>query len=272
MSALDMALVSDPSGERIRGAMSPQRIVSLCPPITELLFDFGLKDRIIGVSKQCRFPEVRVKDVESTGSNRRPDLKKILAMKPDFVVLDSRETDETVVSFLKEEFAVWDSTTSSVLSALEEIKALGEIMEKAPNAEWIAAKIATRFAEFQDTFQKPSRRQAVAFLSDYKPWAAFGANTLANELLQYIGVENVWAIVEGIHVVDEKKVPGGSATTILLAEGPYSFHNRHVPVVNRRFPDSQVHLVREDLLTWQGSRLLRAPGYLTELSNLLMKH
>jgi ABC-type Fe3+-hydroxamate transport system substrate-binding protein len=270
MSVSDMTLLSDPSGDRSRGDRPPQRIVSLCPPITELLFDLGLKDRVVGVSKQCRFPEVRVKETVSVGSNKSPNIAQIQSLHPDLIILDSREVEPVVTSLLKEEFAVWDSTPYSVLSAIEEVKALGKLVDKMDNADWIATKITTRFAEFQDGFQKKTGSKRVAFLASYKPWAAFGANTLANDLLQCIGIENVWDFEKRIHPVDQKKLPGGSSTTILLAEGPYSFHKRHVPVVNRRFPDSQVLLVREDLLTWQGSRLMRSPAYLLEIYKQLV--
>lgn len=264
-----MGLVSDPSGEQVLAAAPPQRIVSLCPGLTELLFDLGLKERVVGVSKQCRFPEVRVREALQMGSNRRPDLRKIQELKPDFIVLDSRETDDSVVGLLKEEYAVWDSVTSSVLGAIAEVRELGQLVGKSANAEWVANKIATRFAEFEDGFKKPDRPARVVFLANYKPWTAFGSHTLPNELLHYLGAENVWASERGIHPVEQKKLPGGMDTTILLAEGPYSFHKRHVPVVNRRFPDCKVRLVREDLLTWQGSRLLRVPGYLAELAKII---
>lgn len=261
-------LISDPSG--VEGA-PPQRVISLCPAITELLFDIGMKERIIGVSKQCRFPEVRVKDTESVGSSRRPDIRRIQELRPDFIVIDSRETDEAVVRLLKEEFTVWDSPTSTVLGAIAEIRELGRLMDKQANAEWIAGKIETRFAEFQADFARPEREREVVFLASYKPWSAYGAGTLATELLGYIGLVNAWATEGGIFPVEQKRVPGGASTLVLIAEGPYSFHKRHVPVVNKRFPDSRVFPVTEELLTWQGSRLLRTPAYLAELDKILSR-
>ncbi len=264
-----MTLISDPSGQELFAESPPARVVSLCPPLTELLFDIGLKDRVAAVSKQCRFPEVCVDQAESVGSNRRPDIKRIMELNPDFVILDSRETDGAVVELLKEEFPVWNSGTSTVLEAIDEIRNLGRIMGKSANAEWIAGKIETRFAEFQATFQKPEKVRQIAFLANYKPWTAYGSGTVATELLGYIGLENVFAFESGVCALDGKKIPGGASTLLLLAEGIYSFHKRHEPVVNRKFPGSPAYLVREDLLTWYGSRLLRAPAYLAELHDLL---
>ncbi len=264
-----MTLISSPSGQALFAESPPMRVVSLCPPLTEFLFDIGMKERVVAVSKQCRFPEVRVNETESVGSNRRPDIKRIMELNPDFVILDSRETDEAVVKLLKEEFPVWNSSVSTVLEAVGEIRELGRMTDKSANAEWIAGKIETRFAEFQAAFPKPERNKEVVLLANYKPWTAYGSGTIATELMGYIGLENVFAFDEGMYSLEEKKIPGGPATIILLSEGIYSFHKRHVPVVNRKFPGSPVHLVREDLLTWHGSRLLRAPAYLAELHSQL---
>lgn len=262
-----MPIISASSIVNACAGKTPQRVVSLCPGITELLFDIGMKERVAGVSKQCRFPEVRVKDAARVGSNRRPDLKQIQELEPDLVVVDSRETDTAVVSLLKEEYLVWDSNVTTVLGAIAEIRALGTLVDKVPNAEWIAEKIETRFAEFQASFQLPSKPVTAVMLANYKPWTAFGSDTISTELLGLIGVQNAWAMEPGVFPVEQRKIPG--AAIVLLAEGPYSFHKRHVPVVARKFPDATTLLVREDLLTWPGSRLLRAPQYLTELAGLL---
>lgn len=264
-----MGLISDPMGDKLLGGEPPQRVVSLCPPITELLFDIGMKGRVVGVSKQCRYPEVRVREAVSVGNCRRPDVKQILELSPDFIVLDSRETDPAVVTLLKEELPVWDSATATVLEAIGEIRELGRLTDKQANADWIAGKVETRFAEFQATFEKPSEPIRAVLLASYKPWSAYGAGTLADELLSYIGVENAWSGYKGLISVEDKKIPGGSSTRLLLTEGPYSFHKRHIPVVERKYPDLQPILVREDLLTWHGSRLLRTPEYLKSLYEVL---
>lgn len=260
-----MGLISDPMGNKFINGEPPQRIVSLCPPITELLFDIGLKGRVVGVSSQCRFPEVRVREIKSMGAVRRPDIKAIMDAAPDFVVLDTRETDDAVVTLLKEEFSVWDSSPRTVLEAIVEIKSLGKLMDKEANANWIAGKVETRFAEFQASFEKPVEPINAVLLAGYKPWSAIGGETIATELLSYIGVDNLWGSQKGIFSIEAKKIPGGPSTRLLLAGGPHHFHKRHIPVVMRKYPDRNVILVREDLLTWHGSRLLRTPEYLSNL-------
>jgi iron complex transport system substrate-binding protein len=77
--------------------MPAQRIVSLAPSFTETLFFLGLDSKVVGVTKQCNYPE-EVRDWEKIGSFAYPDLEKIRRLKPDLVIaldhIHSRFLDE----------------------------------------------------------------------------------------------------------------------------------------------------------------------------------
>ena len=62
-----------------------QRIISLAPNITEILFSLGLQDHIVGVSDFCTFPKEAM-EKESIGGLFNPDLEKITALKPDLIL------------------------------------------------------------------------------------------------------------------------------------------------------------------------------------------
>ncbi|TAG72315.1 MAG: cobalamin-binding protein [Burkholderiales bacterium] len=64
---------------------APQRIVSLAPHATELLFSAGLGSRVVGVSEACDFPEA-VKTLPKVSSYRGTNVEAVLALKPDLVV------------------------------------------------------------------------------------------------------------------------------------------------------------------------------------------
>ncbi|MEC9248804.1 MAG: helical backbone metal receptor, partial [Pseudomonadota bacterium] len=67
------------------------RIVSLVPSITELLFDLGLKDSIVGRTPFCIHPEAEVRNVKKIGGTKTLDVEKIMAVKPTHVVLNIDE-------------------------------------------------------------------------------------------------------------------------------------------------------------------------------------
>jgi iron complex transport system substrate-binding protein len=64
----------------------PQRIISLAPSVTEVLFALGLGDRVVGVTNHCRYPSA-VLSKEKVGDYYHPDFEAILSLRPDLVVL-----------------------------------------------------------------------------------------------------------------------------------------------------------------------------------------
>src|ERR1700689_1387836 len=69
-------------------AAPPQRIVSTAPSITELLYALGLGDRVVGVTRFCRYPpEAQLKP--KIGDYTSPNLEAIAALRPDLVILQT---------------------------------------------------------------------------------------------------------------------------------------------------------------------------------------
>lgn len=83
--------VVDALGRIILFEEKPKRVVSLAPSITEILFALGLGDKIVGVTSYCNYPPDVVKLVEEgrisvIGGYWRPDVEKIIMLKPDLVI------------------------------------------------------------------------------------------------------------------------------------------------------------------------------------------
>jgi ABC-type Fe3+-hydroxamate transport system substrate-binding protein len=127
---------------------APQRIVSLAPHATELLFSAGLGARVVGVSESCDFPESATQ-LPKVSSYRGTNVEAVLALKPDIVVAwpSGNKADDIAaierlgirvyrsevnslagIANTLREFAKWSddmATTSSALNRAE--KADGEI-------------------------------------------------------------------------------------------------------------------------------------------------
>jgi iron complex transport system substrate-binding protein len=66
--------------------IAPRRIVSLVPATTEMLYALGAADRLVGVSSYDRFPP-EVRQVPRVGGLLDPDVERLLALKPDLVIV-----------------------------------------------------------------------------------------------------------------------------------------------------------------------------------------
>jgi iron complex transport system substrate-binding protein len=87
LTGLLLALVSTPAS-----AQNPQRIVSLIPATTEMLFAMGAGDRVVGVGNYDRFPQ-EVEKLPKVGGLLDPDVERIISLKPDLVVVYATQTD-----------------------------------------------------------------------------------------------------------------------------------------------------------------------------------
>jgi iron complex transport system substrate-binding protein len=110
-----------------------RRIVSLAPSITESLFALGLGDRVVGVTRYCRYP-TEVKTIEKIGGFLDPNFEAILRVKPELVVTgdDSKETVQKLESLGLRTLVVRQKTIGDVLDAMMKIgKAAGKPQEAA---------------------------------------------------------------------------------------------------------------------------------------------
>lgn len=78
-------IIKDDLGFSLRLNSPPQRIISLTPNITEILFALGLGDRVVGVTRFCDFPDEALKK-EKIGGMVDPNLEQIKALDPDLII------------------------------------------------------------------------------------------------------------------------------------------------------------------------------------------
>ena len=85
---------------------SPQRVVSLSPGATEMLFAMGLGSRVVGVSDYCDYPVAEVEKRHRCGSVLAPDTRQIQAQGADLVVASAKLTERDLIWFQQQEIPV----------------------------------------------------------------------------------------------------------------------------------------------------------------------
>ncbi|MBW2140231.1 MAG: ABC transporter substrate-binding protein [Deltaproteobacteria bacterium] len=135
-SYLGKRLVSDPrlatTGSETQAY---SRIVSLAPSITEMLFKLGLGDRIVGVTRFCKYPPEAL-SIKKVGGFYDPNYEAIIASKPDLVILsvEQHKTKRFLTSVGLNVLEVDHSTISGILDSLAEIGQACGIQQKALDA------------------------------------------------------------------------------------------------------------------------------------------
>ncbi|MGB2714880.1 MAG: helical backbone metal receptor [Vicinamibacterales bacterium] len=117
----------------------PQRIVSVIPAVTEMLFAIGAGNQVVGVSSFDHYPPA-VEKLARVGALLDPDLERILALRPDLVVVYHSQVD------LKQQLArskipIFDYSHAGLPDVTRTLRQLGAAVGQAPEADRLAASI-----------------------------------------------------------------------------------------------------------------------------------
>ena len=171
----------------------PQRIVSLSPQNTEILYALGLGDKIVGVTSYCNYqPEAQQKTI--IGGFSTVDVEKVMSLSPDLVVaalIHEKETIPQLESHGLKVLALAPKTLNEVIQAIELVgKATGTESEASRLVDDIntrMAKVANIVAEIPD-----NARPRVFYVVWPDPLMTAGGDTMQSQLIDFAGGKNIF--------------------------------------------------------------------------------
>jgi len=258
----ELKIVRDQMGRRVAVPALPQRIISLVPSQTELLFDLGLREEIVGLTKFCVHPAKLVKQKPSVGGTKQFRFDVIDQLQPELIIGNKEENYQDGIELLAARYPVWMSDVENLTDALEMITRVGGLVGKAEAATSLAANIEHEFAVLP---QSP-RPYRTAYLIWQRPYMAAGSSTFINDMLRRLGLVNVFAGGDGRYpTLTAAQITAAEPELIMLSSEPFPFHEKHQSLFQSRFPKSRTKLVDGEMFSWYGSRLLQAPAYFEKL-------
>lgn len=257
-----MNLFKDQLGRKVELKGAAQRVISLVPSQTELLYDLGLGDRVVGITKFCVHPKAWFQSKARVGGTKQLNMEAIHALKPDLIIANKEENDKSQVEALMAQYPVWVSDIKDLGSATDMINCLGELLEKKTEAIEMVSSIDTRFESI------PFREMKnCAYLIWRKPYMCAGGDTYINNMLRYAGFDNAFAKWKRYPVIELEDLEKEKIAYILLSSEPYPFAEKHIEEIQAVCPDAKVILVDGEMFSWYGSRLLKVPAYFDKIRN-----
>ena len=239
----------------------PKRIISIVPSQTELLFDLGLDQEIIGITKFCIHPSDRVKQKLKIGGTKTLNINLIKKLNPDLIIGNKEENEKTQVEHLMKDIPLWMSDVAGLGGALDMINKLGELVEKKDKAAVLTIAISSLFGKLAIK----SASLKVAYLIWRKPYFIAGKGTFIDDMLQKCGLINVFD-QERYPEITAQQLKEAGPDVILLSSEPYPFKEKHIREFHSLLPNSTIKLVDGEVFSWYGSRLLHAPQYFQNLA------
>jgi len=252
--------VRDALGNELLLAGPPQRIVSLVPSQTELLFDLGAGERVVGVTKFCVHPQQARAGRRSVGGTKTPHIERIRALAPDLVLANREENRAQDVAAIATFAPVYVTDVNTVAQALAMTRAVGFALGAEARAARLAADIE---AAFGDLPRLDGLR--CAYLIWRRPWMAAGGDSFIDDVLQRLGLANVFAGQPRYPEVTAADLATAAPEVVLLSSEPYPFKPAHADELAALLPQARILPVDGEMFCWPGSRLLAAAGYFREL-------
>ncbi len=258
-------IIKDQLNRIIHLKETPKRIISLVPSQTELLFDLGLENLLVGVTKFCVHPNHIRTEVAVVGGTKQIHLDKIIALQPDIILCNKEENTKDIVEACLAICNVHVSDIFTINDSLELIHQYGALFNKSKEALGIIDNIQKELQGF-NTFIKNKQTLKTVYFIWKDPWMVAANNTFINYLLKLNKFENIfekeirYPEIELCESAINKDV-----NMVLLSSEPYPFKEKHKKDIQKFYPKAAIVLADGEMFSWYGSRLAKAFKYFKNL-------
>ncbi len=245
----------------------PQRIVSLAPSNTEILFALGLDDKVVGVTEYCNYPQA-AKTKPKVGGFSTVDIEKVVSLEPDLVLATQIHGKTVIPALEKLGLTVVALTPSSLNEVLSSITLVGEVTGQDEQASKLVNNLRTRIEAVADktrTFS-PNQKPRVFYITWHDPLMTAGTGTLADDVIGNAGGENIAHDISGDKTTDLETVIYRDPQVIIASVGmgtgedlPWQYVQTETRLKNTQaLLNNRVYKIDGDLIHRPGPRVVDA--------------
>lgn len=251
----------DQLGRKVTFNYPPKRIISLVPSQSELLFDLGLNEEVIGITKFCIHPIHKFASCTKVGGTKKLNIDLIRSLKPDLIIGNKEENTKSEIELLMNEFPVWMSDISNLQDSTRTIEEIGKLVNREPEAAYLNHLIIAGFNDLQSLAITKNINKSVAYIIWKDPYLFAGSTTFIDDILRKIGLTNV-VRQSRYPEISLSQLQTQNPELIFLSSEPYPFKEKHIEEIQLTLPNAKVILVDGEMFSWYGSRLVKAVEYL----------
>ena len=259
--------IVDGLGRQVTINAVPQRIVSLAPSNTEILFALGLGDKVVGVTEYCNYPEA-AKTKPKVGGFSTVDIEKVVSLRPDLVLATQIHSKTIIPALEKLGLTVVALTPSSLTGVLDSITLVGKITGQSKEASELVKDLSTRITAIADKTQKlsPAQRPRVFYVTWHDPLMTAGTGTLSNDVISQAGGQNIASDITGDKTIDLETVINRDPEVIIVSVGmgtgedsPWQYIKSESRLKNTQaLLADRVYKIDGDLIHRPGPRIVEA--------------
>ncbi len=256
-----MIEITDALGRTLQFHTPPKRIVSLVPSITETLFDIGLWERVVGLTRYCVHPSFATTSLPVVGGTKNINIENLIATNPDLVLCNQEENSPEIIRSLEERgLKTYVAFPKDIPDALSDIRTFGSLSNTPDKAQQIIQTIADSLKYC------PTKPFTYLYLIWRKPWMISGQDTFIQQMLGAIGGVNLASPVgDRYQEISDEQLRQSNADAILLSSEPFPFQEKHIAqLVALGIEESKIQFINGEYCSWHGTRIAKGIPYLSQ--------
>ncbi|MFZ1292142.1 MAG: cobalamin-binding protein [Melioribacteraceae bacterium] len=266
--------ITDDLGKSFEPNIKINKIVSLAPNLTELLFSLNVGNKIVGNTKYCNFPE-ESKNIEKVGDLLTVDAEKIISLQPDIVFITVEGNSKFDYNKLKQlGLKVFVSNPRNYKGIKKTLSDMSKILGKEKVADSLINNWDLRIEKVKKT-HNIIISQTVLFLVSTNPIFTVGKNSFMNEILSFAGLKNIAADKDiNYPLLNREEIVKRDPDYILL----YETNTNKIDELLKNYPEwntiravinNRIFYVNADLFSRPGPRFVDA---VENLNNLVLRN
>jgi len=251
--------VFDDLGRLVGFNGTPERIISLAPSNTEILFALGLGDKVMGVTSWCDYPPEALAK-EQVGEYDTPDMEKIVALDPDLILVSYGTSMEVIDGMVALGLTVFGIKSTDLDDVLNDIRTIGEITDKEMEAQALTSEMESRIQAITDQTAGLEQRPKVFYIvwgdESSALWTA-GSDTFIHELIEKAGGVNICQNITGYSTISIEDVVAHNPEVIITTELSYDWaiNSTDLAATNASQTD-RIFTCDDDIVQRPGPRLV----------------
>jgi len=252
--------LKDDAGRVVTVPQHVDRVITLAPNLTEIVFAIGAGDRLVGNTTYCDYPP-EAKNIAKVGDTLHPSLERIIALKPQLVLISTASQLETFTQQLQNQnIAVFVTDPHDLDGIFRSIEQLGQLMGQQQQANALVEKLRERTNAVEEAV-KQRQPVRVFYQASGEPLYVPGHDSFVTDLMRRAGGASVTADVPGAwpKFSNESALAAKPDAIILPTGGSMGSANSTVAEALRNSPANlagRVYKINDDLLARPGPRLV----------------
>lgn len=210
-------VVRDQAGQRVLVPQLPRRIIALAPSITEMIYTLGCEDRLIGVAQQSNYPAA-AKSLPTVGSFVRPDIEKIVALRPDLCIATKDGNPPYAINRLESlGIPVYVTKPEDLNGIMKSLLDIGALLGVEAKAKAVVGGMKAGIEHVKQLVAMTKSRPKVFFELGATPLVSVGKGSFDDQLINYAGGVNITGARVPYPRISREQVVAARPDVIIIA-------------------------------------------------------